>query len=66
MNSQMRLKPWIFFSSLTRSHSSQHDLGATPMVAPAGGSSPSPLRAAVTTSSTPAIWCASGGQPGMK
>ena len=61
----MRLKPPIFFSSLTRSHSSQHVLGATPMVAPLAGSSPSPLSAAVTTSRTAAIWCPSGAQPGM-
>ena len=60
----MRLNSWTFFSSLTRSHSSQQVLGVTPTVAPLGGSSPSPLSAAVTTSSTAAIWCASGAQPG--
>ncbi len=60
----MRLNSLTFFSSLTRSHSSQQVLGATPTVAPLGGSSPSPLSAAVTTSSTAAIWCASGAQPG--
>ncbi len=66
MNSQMRRKPLIFFSSLTRLHSSQHVLGDTPMMEPLGGSSPLPSSAAITTSSTAQIWCASGAQPGMK
>ncbi len=63
--SWMRVNPLMRFSLRVRVHSSQTVEWPAPITEPAGGSVASPLSTLMTSSTTAAIWCDSGGQPGM-
>src|SRR5512140_3010189 len=62
--SWIRLNSLIVLTLRLRGHSSQTVELPAPIVAPLGGSSAFPFNAAITRSTTAAIWWLSGGQPG--